>query len=80
MVNLCPSIWLTNTQILHFLKGCYFVMGGSVDMNDGRFGFSKSTVCSFSQNIAKVIQIWMPKWVKIQQLLKNIQVVLVFSI
>ena len=55
-------------------------MGGSIDMNDGRFGFSKSTVCSFSQNIAKVIQIWTPKWVKIQQLLKNIQVVLVFFI
>ena len=80
MINLCPSIWFTNTQILHFLKGCYFVMGGSIDMNVDVFWLFKKCSCSSSQNIAKVILIWMPKLVKIQQLLKNIQVVLVFSI
>ena len=35
-----------------FLKGCYFVMGGSIDINDGMFwetsvGFLKSVVLQF---------------------------------
>ena len=82
MINLCPSIWFTNTQILHFLKGCYFVMGGSVDMNDDVFWLFKK--CSL-QLFPKYSQSYTNLNVKVgqnstQQLLKNIQVVLVFFI
>ena len=49
-----------------FLIGCYFIVGGLIDMNVGVFwetsvDFLKSVICNFSRNIAKVMSIWMSK-------------------
>ena len=60
-------------------------MSGSIDMNVGVFwetsvGFLKNVVWNFSQNIAKVMLIWMSEVVQDFKPLKNRQVVLVFSI
>ena len=63
------------------------VMGGSIDMNAG--GFCETSV-SFLKSVfppptpppktPKVMLIWMSKWAKIQQPLKNRQVALEFFI
>ena len=49
-----------------FLKGRYFVMGGSIDIIFGVFwetpvDFLKSVVLQLSRNITKVMSIWMSK-------------------